>query len=273
MPSAYTHYRFGKEVLSCLPKHFRRPIEEYRELFDIGLHGPDILFYYKPLSKNPVNQLGHDMHHQPASTFFQTAAEVWRSSKRKEALQAYLYGFICHFALDSICHPYIEKMVAGGEFSHTELETELDRFFLLKDELDPMTYLPIQHIHPTLETCDVIAECYSSISEKEVRSSLRGMIWSFKLLNAQTDFKRKLILLVMKLTGNAKFMSGLVMKPEANEQCQAYCPLLYSKYLEAVTTAASLIQQYGNVLEHNADLSTRFNQTFDAGEHWEELYI
>ena len=32
MPSAYTHYRFGKEVLSCLPKHYRRPIEENREL-------------------------------------------------------------------------------------------------------------------------------------------------------------------------------------------------------------------------------------------------
>lgn len=273
MPSSYTHYRFGKEVLSCLPMHYRRPIEEYRELFDIGLHGPDILFYYKPLSKNEVNQTGHKMHKASASAFFNEAAKKWKSSENKDALKAYLFGFICHFALDSICHPYIQKMIATNNFSHTELETELDRFFLLKDNEDPITYIPIQHIHATDSNCKVIAECLDSVSEAEINASLRGMIFAFKLLNAPSNFKRNFIFFVMKLTGNYDYMSGLVMKPEENASCQKYCQLLYNKYLEAVTTAASLIQQYDNVLEHDASLSSRFDMTFDAGDKWEQLYI
>ena len=44
MPTTYAHYKFGKEVLSALPRPLQNSIEAHRELFDIGLHGPDILF-------------------------------------------------------------------------------------------------------------------------------------------------------------------------------------------------------------------------------------
>lgn len=37
-------------------------IEYHRDLYDIGLHGPDILFYYKALKSHPVNQQGHTVH-------------------------------------------------------------------------------------------------------------------------------------------------------------------------------------------------------------------
>ena len=51
MPTTYAHYKFGKEVLSALPRPLQNSIEAHRELFDIGLHGPDILFYYNALKK------------------------------------------------------------------------------------------------------------------------------------------------------------------------------------------------------------------------------
>ena len=47
MPTTYAHYKFGKEVMSALPRPLQNAIENNRELFDIGLHGPDILFYYR----------------------------------------------------------------------------------------------------------------------------------------------------------------------------------------------------------------------------------
>ena len=40
MPTTYAHYKFGKEVISALPKRIQSAIENHRELFDIGLHGP-----------------------------------------------------------------------------------------------------------------------------------------------------------------------------------------------------------------------------------------
>ena len=46
VPTTYTHYKFGREVIDALPELLRKTVESGRELFDIGLHGPDILFYY-----------------------------------------------------------------------------------------------------------------------------------------------------------------------------------------------------------------------------------
>ena len=76
MPTTYAHYKFGKEVMSALPRPLQNSIENKRALFDIGLHGPDILFYYKALFKNPVSGQGYAMHDQPADEFFNHAAEV-----------------------------------------------------------------------------------------------------------------------------------------------------------------------------------------------------
>lgn len=39
MPTTYAHYKFGKEVMSALPRPLQNAIENNRELFDIGLHG------------------------------------------------------------------------------------------------------------------------------------------------------------------------------------------------------------------------------------------
>ena len=44
MPTTYAHYKFGKEVISALPRPLQSSIENNRELFDIGVHGPDLLF-------------------------------------------------------------------------------------------------------------------------------------------------------------------------------------------------------------------------------------
>ena len=56
MPSTYAHYRIGQEVYGKLEGEPKKIIEKYKELYDIGLHGPDILFYYKPLYEHPVNK-------------------------------------------------------------------------------------------------------------------------------------------------------------------------------------------------------------------------
>ena len=46
MPSTYAHRRFGANVLEHLPDELRAQLEQNRELYDIGLHVPDLLFYY-----------------------------------------------------------------------------------------------------------------------------------------------------------------------------------------------------------------------------------
>ena len=75
MPSTYAHYRMGQEVALRVPKWKKNIIDKNKELFNIGLHGPDILFYYHPLASNRVNEIGYRMHEHSGSEFFEEAAK------------------------------------------------------------------------------------------------------------------------------------------------------------------------------------------------------
>ena len=59
MPTTYAHYQFGKDVIRILPGPLQKAIENHRELFDIGLYGPDIFFYYRIFHKNRVNAMSN----------------------------------------------------------------------------------------------------------------------------------------------------------------------------------------------------------------------
>lgn len=84
MPSTYAHYIFGQQIRGRLSGYERKVIDKYPELFNIGLHGPDILFYYRPLGKNKVNQLGSRMHSESgeSSSFMQRRFYIHTTSMK-----------------------------------------------------------------------------------------------------------------------------------------------------------------------------------------------
>ena len=46
MPAAYAHYVFGKKVFQELSGTEKEIIRKGEDAFLLGLHGPDLLFYY-----------------------------------------------------------------------------------------------------------------------------------------------------------------------------------------------------------------------------------
>lgn len=80
MPSTYAHYRLGQEVYKSVSALARTAIKSHKELFDIGLHGPDILFYYRPLAVCTINKQGYDMHARSGLEFLR---EQGKSSARQ----------------------------------------------------------------------------------------------------------------------------------------------------------------------------------------------
>ena len=96
MPATYTHFRFGQEVRQRLSPKLQDIIAEAGDLYDIGLYGPDILFYYHAAVANPVSLTGFRMHKKNAYGFFTRSLSLTTDKKSL----AYLFGFICHFALD-----------------------------------------------------------------------------------------------------------------------------------------------------------------------------
>lgn len=71
MPSNYAHYRIGQEVRDCLENEEKKIVEEYPELFLIGLHGPDVLFFIIRLYAIRLTGLGMECMIKPAKSFLQ----------------------------------------------------------------------------------------------------------------------------------------------------------------------------------------------------------
>ena len=219
MPSTYAHRRFGANVLEHLPDELRAQLEQNRELYDIGLHGPDLLFYYHAAKSNPVGALGNAMHEEPGRVFFDRARRVVHCEADRDAALAYALGFVCHFALDSTCHPYVEQFTRESGVTHCEIETEFDNMLLRRDGYDPLKFFTASHIHPSERNAKVIAPFYEGISEQTALDSIKGMISVHKLLQASNPVKRWVVLTGMRAVGKYEMLHGLVANPQPNPKC------------------------------------------------------
>lgn len=264
MPSTYAHYRMGLEVRKSLDYREKKIVEGYPELFLIGLHGPDILFYYKPLFSNKVNQQGYGMHGRPGREFFKKAAEVIRQHPENNAYLSYVYGFICHFVLDATCHGYIDEKIAASGVSHTEIEVEFDRMLMVKDGYDPLRHRLTEHIVPSMENADVIQSFFEDANSKQVCKALKGMIFNNNLLIAPSKGKRALINTILKLTGNYKEMHGLMVNFEKNPLCDDSTKKLWSLYQEAKKLSGLLIHEYQDYINGSKGLNDFYNYTFGS---------
>ena len=258
MPSTYAHRRFGADVLERLPAELQEKIAPYRELYDIGLHGPDLLFYYHAAKSTPVSALGNAMHEQPGRVFFTRARGVVNTAHNKNAALAYALGFVCHFALDSTCHPYVEQFTRSSGVTHCEIETEFDDMLLRRDGYDPLTFFTASHIHPSAENARVIAPFYKDISEQTALEALKGMILVHKVLQASNPVKRWVVLTGMKVLGKYDGMHGLVANPQPNSKCVQSSQKLEELYKTAVPLAVRLIEEYAE----NKPLGAEYQHTF-----------
>mgnify|MGYP000039626627 CR=1 FL=1 len=237
MPSTYAHRRFGADVLVQLPRELREKITPYRPLYDMGLHGPDLMFYYRALQSNPVNRLGNAMHEQPGRVFFTRARGVVNTARNKNAALAYALGFVCHFALDSTCHPYVERYTRESGVSHCEIETEFDNQLMREDGLDPMHFFTAGHIRPNREFAKIIAPFYSPV-------------------------KRWVVLTALKAAGTYDVMHGLVANLQPNPRCEASSKELEALYQQALPLAVRLITEYVEGLSNGAPLDKAYDHTF-----------
>lgn len=264
MPSTYAHYRLGQEVIRSLPDEIKEIIKNNKELYNIGLHGPDILFYYKPFFANRVNRTGFGMHDEPAGKFFETAGRVIMNKCGEEAYLAYIYGFICHFALDSECHGYIDEKIQSSGVSHTEIEVEFDRDLLVRDGHNPISHSLTDHIVPSAKNARIIADFFPGITGEEVKDALTSMKKYNKILVAPHRGKRLLIYGLLAMTGNYKEMHGLLVNYKANPKCEDSTEKLRRLYVTAVRESIRLITAYEDAVWQGVKLDTRYRFTFGS---------
>ena len=145
MPSLITHDTFGQDVYRDLFASIGGSRDE-AEAFLLGNQGPDPLFYAIACPWMHANRdLGNIMHDQLPSRLieaFKTGLPFLPDDERPVA-RAYALGFLCHYTLDSIMHPFIFGQQYAlcdtgepglsrrdGHEIHSYIETELDEMVL-----------------------------------------------------------------------------------------------------------------------------------------------
>ena len=236
MPAIYAHDRFGQDVIERVGGTVKELIQIERAAFDIGLQGPDLLFYYRPLLPNDIRKIGSRIHGMSGRRFFGRCVSLQRENP-DDAMLAYLLGSLCHFVLDSHLHPQVERRCAQGDVVHTEVEMSFDRSLMVEDGLDPLTTA----LGANLETDElpVLAEgirlFYPPLSARQIERAVRSMAGYQRLLLAPTEGRRALLAGALCVTGpHRRSLMGHVMSREPVAALRGSDERLRALYQEAL---------------------------------------
>lgn len=263
MPSGYAHYRFGKQIIPLMPADVRGPVLRHRALFDVGLHGPDFLFFHHFFKKTPLYQLGCRYHGKSGQDFF-TAACAHVKQQPSEAATAYLHGLLAHYCLDSTCHPFIYAMTDEGLPSHSELETEFDRYLMHLDGVKKPHETNISHaLRLQKEEYQVVAGFYPEITAADAAACIRSMALSQRLLTIPTPLGHGVVVTFTWVAGGNT--SGKVMTIGPDPKCDHLDGQLLELYNRALEKYPLLLEQLNHHMAYGAPFGEDFKANFDRG--------
>ena len=143
MPATITHHTFAQDVFNCLPKKIKKNIDE--DLLYTFSQSTDAFMFYnvESLKKGKdIRKLQKITHTTKTQEFFITLTSYINDNnfKYNKQIMSFLYGFICHYVLDSNMHPYIcyrtgmfnrkDKTTYKYMGQHAIMETYLDNYIL-----------------------------------------------------------------------------------------------------------------------------------------------
>lgn len=149
MPSSVTHSYFCSDVYKNLTDNIKDRIKGSINYFRVFGQGPDPYFFYDfHLTKRSkkIHQINKSMQHTNINNHFIKLINYINDNNyySNEQVVSYLYGQICHFALDSTAHPYIiystgryiEKDASTYKYNglHEEMEYFIDCYFIFQRE-------------------------------------------------------------------------------------------------------------------------------------------
>lgn len=272
MPTTYAHWRFGDKCIRMLPDDLQNIILNNRAIFDYGVHGPDIFFYYNCLKHNEVNRYGSAMHDIPYKDTLAQIKENFKKTENKDMALSYLLGFTCHFTLDSYCHGFIEKVDETMPYSHGKIESQFDRYLLIKDGFNPVTKSVTDMFHPDKKMAKVISGLFNKFDEDIIYKTLKDQKLYLNLLKDNSDIKRFFLTTAMDIAKVPSFKDLLITKENVEELKPVNIRL--SKYFDmALKHYPVLADSLIGYLSDKNELNTYFKHNFSFKEDYRNLEI
>ncbi|MDD5843569.1 MAG: zinc dependent phospholipase C family protein [Solobacterium sp.] len=272
MPTTYAHWRFGDKCIRMLPDDLQNIILNNRAIFDYGVHGPDIFFYYNCLKHNEVNRYGSAMHDIPYKDTLAQIKENFKKTENKDMALSYLLGFTCHFTLDSYCHGFIEKVDETMPYSHGKIESQFDRYLLIKDGFNPVTKSVTDMFHPDEKMAKVISGLFNKFDEDIIYKTLKDQKLYLNLLKDNSDIKRFFLTTAMDIAKVPSFKDLLITKENVEELKPVNIRL--NKYFDmALKHYPVLADSLIGYLSDKNELNTYFKHNFSFKEDYRNLEI
>lgn len=269
MAAVFAHDLYGRTVYRGLSEAMRQVIREHKDCYYLGLQGPDPLFFYRPKGDNAVRLLGKRIHTRTGEEFFTDAIRTVKEERNAghentaRMLEAYLLGFCCHYALDSGIHGWINETQSHTAFSHTQLETELDRRLLLREGHDPLRTERAYHLRNTRETREAGAKILS-VSPGLMGECIVSMRLINRMLGDSFEWFKEAICLSCSGVRDSDLLRGMFLRRRPAHGIEPYVDTMERMYDRLVPTGVAMEFSLWECMKKGEKLPKRFGRSFDG---------
>ena len=275
MPACLTHYHFAKNVLARLSQEEGQGIQECP--FYWGAQGPDFLFChrYLPWMKGrDLRDYGDKLHSEtkPSQTF--QSLRNFLERHKDPAYRSYVLGFVCHYALDSTAHPYVNDLAAHlrktrpwetQSTMHGEVEASLDAIILRRETGMLPSQVNVKQMFPKSESAQrriaklyhsvLLSACGEDVPEGELLRATNDAHFVFSLLNDRTGLKRQVFQRVEK--GKPSLVTSHIV-PITEEDGVDFANIQHSPWGDP-PSKQSFFDLFDQAIELAKQLITRFD--------------
>jgi len=250
MPSCMAHYQFGQEIAQTLNLTLRQLVTVYKNEFDIGLQGPDVFFSYQMLRNPGLLRYGIKSHSYSANQMF---APLLAEKPQKASFFAYVLGLLCHYFLDSACHPYIFANCRNVT-EHWKMEAAYDKAIMRR-----YGYGTERHLFVPAAMLDyaAIAMTWPNINERTIETTIRATHAYKKMF----DTKRALIVIgrLCKSYGKLFFWNDAELMTKEQSLHEKNLDRLYAR---ALADGREMIETIFPTIGQEQPLYERFTLNF-----------
>lgn len=214
MPACISHNLLVQKVSELL-KQENPSLQLDTDALYWGAQGPDILFCHRIFPwqhGESLAEYGSRIHDDPPVKTFESIRRYWKQYKEEPFVTSYITGFLCHYAFDSIAHPFVhygshtlhEQMpeISEGDH-HINIESNLDIILLRCEKEQLVTDVKLKELVPNNQTVQntigdfylfLLNDLYGFTAEPALFAQmLRDTRTCHKLMTDSTMLKKPLV--------------------------------------------------------------------------------